>query len=295
MINNCEGTLSYEGFANVVLSQVRRRFADDERLENVCIDKRLLNNDTETDTLNFKSKSNNCMPMIRMGDLYAMYVEGYTVENIVDSISDTYNRCSCMTVSDLEMMTEMLENPEEASKLIECRLVNRDANRERLEKCMFRELGEFALSYYLKVASSDGGYYSTMVTKDMADKWCFAEDELYECAMMNMNIPDNFVFKRINGMFILTNKDNLNGATVIISDEVKEKVGKYVEGDYYVLPSSIHELIIVPKKSTPDVAKLVIAVRNINRSGYIKNDDFLSDNVYEYSVFDRKVRKVSEC
>ena len=90
-------------------------------------------------------------------------------------------------------------------------------------------------------------------------------------------------------VFILTTKKHIYGATAIISDEVRQSVGKYMGGDYYILPSSIHELIVMPKDYAADLWALEQTVRDVNRGPYVPEEEFLSDNVYEYDMSECKL------
>ena len=130
----------------------------------------------------------------------------------------------------------------------------------------------------------------------MLEIWGINREELHEAAMRNMRLPANFVLKSMEDMedakgpvFILTTKKHIYGATAIISDEVRQSVGKYMGGDYYILPSSIHELIVMPKDYAADLWALEQTVRDVNRGPYVPEEEFLSDNVYEYDMSECKL------
>ncbi len=53
-------------------------------------------------------------------------------------------------------------------------------------------------------------------------------------------------------IFVLTNRDKSEGAGVMVQDGVLEKVGELLGADYYVLPSSIHEVLILPDNGEMD-------------------------------------------
>lgn len=291
MINNCGEKLSYEGFSSVILSQVRQRLSDRVDPGDISIEKKLLNNDTMTESLDFHVTGSSCMPSVRLRELYEAYADGERLEDIVEELGEIYDRSAVMSSEFMSGINEALSNGDVACRLLEFRLINRERNRGRLEGCTYRELGEFALSYYLKTGISNSGWYSLSVTDDMCEAWGMTEDELYDRAMDNMNLSQCFRFQRGNAvdpvteenpMFILTSSMGINGATVIVSRKVREKVADYLNDDYYILPSSVHELIIIPKKRASAVQSLVETVRSVNRSDAVPEGDFLSDNVYEY-------------
>ena len=91
-------------------------------------------------------------------------------------------------------------------------------------------------------------------------------------------------------MFILTSKMKINGATVIFSEEVRQKVGKQLGGDYYLLPSSIHEWVVIPKRCARSTQEMEDMVQEVNEDA-VEEEEFLSDHVYEYDVARAQMRQ----
>lgn len=298
---NREGlnTLSYEGFRNVLFSQAKRVFSEELGIEDITVEKTIRNNDIEIEVLCIKQNSTGCMPSIHMDDLYEVYENGENIDEIIDAIKEIYIRCSKYALPDMDKLCSFIEDIENARGLIEFRLINADTNAKRLENTPFRRFGEFAFSYQLKVGNEDNGFYVTLITNDMMEQWNLSIDELHRQAVENMDPVNNFVLQKLadlleipdrTGMFVLTNKHNMNGAAMIMFDEVRQMVGKYVGGDYYILPSSVHEVIIIPKRYTSDISYLTYMIRSANRDeGIVRPDDFLSDNLYEYNMDTRRV------
>lgn len=83
-------------------------------------------------------------------------------------------------------------------------------------------------------------------------------------------------------MYVLTNQGKCGGAGVMFSHAVLEQVSELAGGDYYVLPSSVHELIIVPAAQSPARAEeLQEMVRQVNQTA-VAEDEILSDKVHRY-------------
>ena len=81
-------------------------------------------------------------------------------------------------------------------------------------------------------------------------------------------------------MTVLTTKGAVNGAGILFCDSVLQKIHEKL-GDYFVLPSSIHELIIVPVSEGIDRDELTEMVKTINATE-VAPADRLSDKVYLY-------------
>ena len=83
-------------------------------------------------------------------------------------------------------------------------------------------------------------------------------------------------------LFVMSNGDYMNGASVILYKDVLRDFAKYMEHDLYILPSSIHEVIILLDneyaKAPEELARMV---RETNRI-VVDREEILSDHVYYY-------------
>ncbi len=92
-------------------------------------------------------------------------------------------------------------------------------------------------------------------------------------------------------MLVLTNEDKVGGANVIANTEVLNKVSEVINDSYYLLPSSVHETIVVPKEVAKEIGmttkELGAMVRDVN-SAEVSKEERLSDHIYEFDK-DKKV------
>lgn len=82
-------------------------------------------------------------------------------------------------------------------------------------------------------------------------------------------------------MYVMTNTLKMNGAATILYPGALENVGNKLHSDFYVLPSSIHEVIIIPKDDSIRYKELEEMVTAVNSSELAK-EEILSYKVYEY-------------
>ena len=101
---------------------------------------------------------------------------------------------------------------------------------------------------------------------DMVDVF-FEMDSVYEDNMMPM--------------FVATNSKKVNGAGVILYDGLLRTFAEKIGGDFYILPSSVHEVIFVPANGDMDARYLIQMVKEVNATE-VSPDEVLSDNVYMY-------------
>ena len=89
-------------------------------------------------------------------------------------------------------------------------------------------------------------------------------------------IPDD-----IPAMFVLTNKDGVDGATCIVYRGLLERIKRRLGRGFYIIPSSVHEVLILPENSGYDKESLENIVSEVN-STVLSPMDILSENVYYY-------------
>ena len=68
----------------------------------------------------------------------------------------------------------------------------------------------------------------------------------------------------------------------MLYDDLWKRMEALIGGNFYVLPSSVHELILIPERYGMDKRRLQEMVKEINRTE-VENEEVLSDNVYYYS------------
>ena len=87
---------------------------------------------------------------------------------------------------------------------------------------------------------------------------------------------------RERGMQVLTNAKGCYGAGMILNPDIQKQVSDQMKGDYYVLPSSIHEVLIVPDLPETDLEDLSEEVKLANDR--VEEEDLLSYQVQHYSA-----------
>ena len=93
-------------------------------------------------------------------------------------------------------------------------------------------------------------------------------------------------------MFVLTNSENCNGASAIFYPDILNRVSMQTGTDLIILPSSTHEVILVPDDGSFRVNDLERMVQNINRTEVAEKDQ-LSDHVYHYDASEKVFEKAS--
>ena len=82
-------------------------------------------------------------------------------------------------------------------------------------------------------------------------------------------------------LFVATVPDKTHGAGVLAYQNFMDQAAERVGGDFFILPSSIHEVLIVPDNGRMDLKELEAMVRDVNAT-QVAPADKLTDNVYHY-------------
>ena len=120
------------------------------------------------------------------------------------------------------------------------------------------------------------------IGKQMGEKGCTDKECVEEITdrMMEQLSP---IHQQVN-MYVLSNNSRYYGAACILYKDLLRKFAESYDADIYILPSSVHEMILLPDRGGEDPVKLAEMVRDVNDT-QLSPEEVLSDSVYYY---DRK-------
>ena len=299
---------SYSEFMEYIKENVTDYLPERFESAEITIRQVVKNNDVVLDGLLISSPDSHISPAIYLNPLYEQYKEGKDLDEIVSNIADTYiENIEPVVNRGFQEKLEEIGNYETVKDYIFPKLVNLEKNSIRLQDAPYT-MG------------------SIMITNYLMEKYGVTPEELHMLAMENMERLSPSVCEPLENVMVevsasqlseqegisfeeakehvremlppggteiycLSNESKLNGAVSIISEKVQEMVAEQVGGDYYVLPSSVHELMIVPKSLGMNLEELEEMVSNINAM-CVREDEVLSNHVYQY---DAKEHKFSRC
>lgn len=194
---------------------------------------------------------------------------------------------------------------EEFRRNVFMRLVNREKNKELLETIPHREFLDLALVYYYSVPIEGDVTGTLLITKEHLDLLEVEEEELYQTAKSNcerfqpvkIRCMEDLLYElgRKIGvevyeakechpfLFVMTNTKGMFGATSLAFEEELDCFAKRIRSSFYILPSSIHEVILVPENKEFCKEYFQSMVREINAT-QVDVTEVLSDNIYYYNM-----------
>lgn len=195
------------------------------------------------------------------------------------------------------------------------KLINAEQNKELLEEIPHRAFMDLAVVYYAVARDSAREDIGTiLIYNGHMGMWGQEEENLYQTAMMNMRADGEATFTNIKiivehmmgitftkeegdaskgmGMYILTNGRKRFGAAEILDKKTLRMIADKVGDGFIVLPSSVHETIVVPSKDEVEYRRLAGMVREVNDT-QVDIEERLSYHVYVYSREDEMLKIVA--
>lgn len=179
-------------------------------------------------------------------------------------------------------------------------LINREKNADFLKSTPHKDFLDLALIYRVVLAASEDGLVSYVVENSFLSETGISLEELDEAARENTirrlgvcyhtldevlkeHLTPDFVLNEFaKSMYVLTNKSCTNGAALLVYPNVLADLAEKLGSDLIVLPSSIHEVLIIVDQHGAMVEDLHDMVEAVNED-VVREEEFLSNNVYRFA------------
>lgn len=193
------------------------------------------------------------------------------------------------------------QDKEHILERVEYRLVNKALNKKLLIEVPHKDFLDLAVMYNVIVNKDESKSATFLVNNEMIEALEINHEELEEAARRNTeksgfkktNMID--IMENINGvkvknkeadyampMYVLTNDMGHNGANVMLYSNLFNELSDEYGSDLYVLPSSVHEVIVIPVLPDADPVILKMIVAEINRTE-VSKEEILSETVYKWN------------
>lgn len=242
-------------------------------------------------------KDQTTVPAIDLEEMFEAYQNDVSLDQI------GYRMAHIIQMDTPEYNTSLFDNYETIKKNLFIRVCGVEENKEMLQQIPHKQIENLAITYHIMVKVGEEGMSSAMVTNNIMKEFGLTPEQLDEDALKNapdllparvdsmQNVMSELMdvdmesmgMQNTPSMVIVTNSFGINGASALFYPGVMEKVGEMLHGNYYVLPSSIHEVIAVPVSYGSNYRHLENMVSEINEMT-VAPEDRLSNNVYRYDT-----------
>ena len=252
----------------------------------------------------------NITPNIYLDKIYEMYTETGDLESNISEIENVLAESIKNVPSEILNIAENFKKTDFVKDKIVMKLINAKNNEEFLETHPHDNVMDLAIIY--KVRLSDEA--SITITNEHLKNWDFDESKLYEIARENMKtlMPAQIIsmdellahnqdlpeeLKEVidntpneNKQWVVTNEQEFDGAVNILFSENLEKLANIIKHDFYILPSSVHEVICINENlGEPEAANQM--VREVNATA-VSPEEVLANHIYKYSLETKTIESI---
>lgn len=290
--------MTYETFRNEVLQGLQCREIGNVSLS---LTKRLKSNGQMKYGVVFNNLTTNTSPVVYLEEYYEFYQITRDLDTVIDMLAGLYR-----TLPVIQLDKKEFFNFSTAKSRIIMKLVNTDKNRILLETVPHIPFQDLSIVYYYLISNSDGIILDMPVNDKLLMKWGVDTLTLHQQAVTNYNrlLPVKFgnlnQFLLENGslekeyyaaisdnngseeLYFLSNEFLTGGAVLMTCKNLMDEIADFFKEDFYILPSSVNEVLLFPESKAPPKEKLDKMIQEINRD-YLEPEDYLSDHAYYYS------------
>ena len=289
-------------------------FLPDDVYEDITIDdvEVAKMNDQKLHGLTFRPKGSDAAPTLYIDDLYERHQNGEDLGFLLIDLANRYEEARHAPVPpDIDISWEkVMDN-------LSFRLLEKRRNTDFLANMPYADVGNgLALIVDINMPGDRNGDWRIAVNHGVMEALGVDKETLFFKAMDEVLVNDPPVLSdmtqalfspekdnlldrsdpidpsELGGMYVLTTESGNLGASALFYPDVQGKAAELMGSGYYVLPSSVHECILVPDIAGHNEKDLCAMVKEANRT-VVEQKDVLSDNVYHFDKDSRQLTKVA--
>ena len=279
--------MTYEYFLDRLEQLIQEHKDADETVKRVRI---LKNNGVKLDGFSYYVAGHREHPTVYVNRYYR---EGLTEEELLDIaelVLKTQRESQLFSIQGLELMLDFRKMKER----VLCRLINRERNEELLKEVPWLPWLDLAVVFYFLVPEQMVKHATALIYTKHMEYWGVEMEDICRAAAENMARTQVFlepmeeflgemgVEPLSSGLHILSNGQKEYGAAVILDPKVQRMCFEKLGESYYVIPSSVHELLLLPLSLSTGRSDLDELIQEVNAS-CVSEEEYLSGHAYFYS------------
>lgn len=293
--------MNYQSFKTAVVEYIRSKL---DTPHHIFIQSITKNNGIQLDGLIIMPEQTNIAPTIYLNYYFQKMEQGTSFENICIEILNYYQKHHPESSIDIQFFTDL----EQIRNHIAYKLINFEKNLKLLDDIPYIRFLDLAIVFYCLLPSVSEQNASILIHNQHLSLWKLSLTDLYSIA--KTNTPDLLGYELLDlhsilqdsevsdqefcpesdsydsaeryPMYVLSSQNRQYGAVCILYHNLLKHFSQKTDMDFYILPSSIHEVILVPTANRYSLFELSEMVSSINQSE-VNPEDILSDHAYYYS------------
>lgn len=282
-------------FAQKVHKAVSERLGEDYvvKLQEVC-----KNNSVMMHGLLILNKNQNISPTIYLNSFWEAYEAGVPLSVIVEKLLTIYQEDTPKEKVDISFFKDF----EKVKDKICYKLISAKQNRSLLEQIPHMEYLDLAICFYYSYQGEALGCGSILIYNSHLEMWKVDVAQIWELA--KKNTPEIFPWECSSmadmlgehmiplPLKVLSNDCKVLGAAAMMYPNVLKQLSAEQDCSFYIIPSSIHEVILLADDGEVDTDALKTTIAEVNKT-QVEPEEVLSDQLYFYNRFLNKVSIVS--
>lgn len=282
--------MNYKMFTDKIVELLQEKMGADCT---VTVTEVLKNNNVSLTGIVVMKESDNVSPTIYLEEPYRQYQDGTALQEIVDEIAALYEKHAHNVKLDMDFFREfsLVKNR------IYHKVINFEKNRKLLEDVPYFRWHDLAVIFYYAMEEASFGRATIMLHNTHLDMWGQPAEEVYRIARENMrqNMPELLVpmqklLEDVAGiragerelpLYVLTNKSRMFGASAMLYSDKIGELAMQLDTDLLILPSSVHEVLLLPDDRVQEYDFYREMVREVNTT-QVDPEEILSFNLYRY-------------
>ena len=261
-------------------------------------------NDQTLTGISIRRDGEQIVPNLYLEPYYKDYCAGEDPDKLVGAVADQRIEYDKEEIPEEFKIVSDYENVKDRIQIVLC---DPEMNQERLKNKPSKQFGEFTATYQVMLRADEESLGTVSVTDSLLQYWGITPEQLHADAiaaedaripsLYNMNDlmmefmtgqqPEN-LFQNpgevdLNGppLFCLTTGDKMFGASLMVREDILSKAAELLGDNFFILPSSLHEVLIIPESLADDAHVLVQMVKDVNEAEVLPKER-LSDKVQFY-------------
>jgi len=305
---------TFQQFNQYVKDHIKEYLPEEFADADVSLKEVVKSNDTVLTGLVITDPANpSITPTIYMEPFYADYREKYSMSNDqvdLQRIADAYNR-GLIKPFGQDQLLQLLDDTEAVKSRISMKVLSTERNETYLSDRPHKEVIDMSAVYSIQLCEGT----SVPITNALAERYGLSVDDLDALAKQNQKDDYSFIsmdeimagIMRKQGMedielppndammYVLSNESRLNGAALITNQEILDDIAEQIGSNLVILPSSIHEVIVLPEAVLTNAPAFGDPLQNLKDMVHevngteVRPEEVLSDNVYVYDARDHEL------
>lgn len=262
------------------------------------------NNGIIQDAYCIHTPGSTCSPIVYLDSLYENFQNGANVRDLCDIILTCLDQDPPFTTDIFQKIRDF----NSAKDRIAFRLISKEQNKSLLSDIPWVPYLDLALIFYLYLDSSHTGQTTALIHNQQMAAWNKSIDDLYLLSLVNtprlfppvLQPLEALLFDEMEGfepssseilpdhsspispLYVLTNRSGIHGASCLLYHDIIKDFADRIQSDIIILPSSIHEVILIPDNNIYNYEEIQDMVQKVN-SEDVPAEDRLSDQLYLFS------------